>query len=130
MSTGRLLAPAFLRCNIAEWTATLPQNAGDPQGGLGSRLDTHRLFGRLRRNAVRSCRIRCASLDSCRPFPYFYRPSVMPSLATAKSYRVIGDGAVLARLERLGRNPRVFPYLVKAGFPPDQLTEACSWYVR
>jgi hypothetical protein len=54
----------------------------------------------------------------------------MPSLATAKSYRVIGDGAVLARLERLGRNPRVFPYLVKAGFPPDQLTEACSWYVR
>jgi hypothetical protein len=54
----------------------------------------------------------------------------MPSLAYAKSGRVLGDGAVLARLERLGRNPRVFPNLVKAGFPAEQLAEASTWYIR
>jgi hypothetical protein len=54
----------------------------------------------------------------------------MSSLAYSKPSRVIGDGAVLARLERLGRDPRVFPNLVKAGFPPEQLAEASTWYIR
>jgi len=54
----------------------------------------------------------------------------MTSVAYSKSGRVLGDGAVLARLERLGRNPRVFPNLVMAGFPPNQLAEASTWYIR
>jgi hypothetical protein len=54
----------------------------------------------------------------------------MNSLGIAKVGRVIGDGAVLARLERLGRHPRVFPNLVHAGFPPEQLVEARQWYIR
>ncbi|HEX7929052.1 MAG TPA: hypothetical protein VF678_15760, partial [bacterium] len=44
--------------------------------------------------------------------------------------RVYGDSAVLGRLERLGRNARVFPNLVKAGFPPGQLAQASQWFQR
>lgn len=44
--------------------------------------------------------------------------------------RVYGDSAVLGRLERLGRNARVFPNLVKAGFPPGQLMQASEWFMR
>jgi hypothetical protein len=44
--------------------------------------------------------------------------------------RIYGDSAVLGRLERLGRNPRVFPNLVRAGFPPQQLTQASQWFMR
>ena len=54
----------------------------------------------------------------------------MSSLALSKTARVIGDGAVLARLERLGKNPRIFANLVRAGFPPEQLNEASAWYIR
>jgi hypothetical protein len=44
--------------------------------------------------------------------------------------RVFGDSAVLGRLERLGRNSRVFPNLVKAGFHPGQLAQASQWFMR
>jgi hypothetical protein len=54
----------------------------------------------------------------------------MHSLALSRAGRVLGDGAVLARLERLGRNSRIFPNLVRAGFPPEQLSDACEWYIR
>lgn len=54
----------------------------------------------------------------------------MNSLGTFKGGRVIGDGAVLARMERLGRHPRVFPNLVRAGFPSEQLAEASQWFIR
>jgi hypothetical protein len=54
----------------------------------------------------------------------------MLSPGSGKSGRVIGDGAVLTRLERLGRELRVFPNLVRAGFPPQQLAEAREWFIR
>lgn len=54
----------------------------------------------------------------------------MISVGIPKVGRVIGDGAVLARLERLGRHSRIFPNLVRAGFPPEQLAEASQWYIR
>ncbi len=54
----------------------------------------------------------------------------MISLGYGRAGRVIGDGAVLARLERLGRERRVFPNLVRAGFPPEQLAEARGWFIR
>ncbi len=44
--------------------------------------------------------------------------------------RIYGDSAVLGRLERLGRDPRVFPNLVRAGFPPQQLAQAGQWFMR
>ncbi len=53
----------------------------------------------------------------------------MPSLDFHPFDRVLGDSAVLGRLERLGRNPRLFPNLVRVGFPPDQLSEARNWYI-
>lgn len=49
-----------------------------------------------------------------------------PKLTT----RVMGTDAVLARLKKLGEKPRVFPNLVAAGFPEDQLVECCGWYAR
>lgn len=44
--------------------------------------------------------------------------------------RVFGDEAVLTRMERLGRNARVFPNMVNAGFPPDQLYLASQWFAQ
>ena len=51
-------------------------------------------------------------------------------LNSARFLRVFGEEAVLARLERLGKNPRTFDNLVSAGFPPEQLAEARNWYLR
>lgn len=53
----------------------------------------------------------------------------MPAQTTAFT-RVFGNDAVLHRLERLGRDPRVFPNLVKAGFPGDQLAQASQWFAQ
>ncbi len=44
--------------------------------------------------------------------------------------RIFGDEAVLARLERLGKNPRTFPNLVSVGFPERQLHDARRWYLE
>ncbi|HUJ77089.1 MAG TPA: J domain-containing protein, partial [bacterium] len=56
--------------------------------------------------------------------------TVMSSLGIARTGRVLGDGAVLERLARLGREPRLFPNMIRAGFPPEQLAEARDWYIR
>ena len=44
--------------------------------------------------------------------------------------RIYGDTAVLQKLERLGRQPRLFANLVKAGFPERQLSDACQWFIQ
>jgi hypothetical protein len=49
---------------------------------------------------------------------------------TSSFTRVFGDQAVLSRLERLGRNPRIFPNLVRVGFFPDQLALASQWFAQ
>jgi hypothetical protein len=54
----------------------------------------------------------------------------MPALGAHVFSRVFGNEAVLVRLERLGRDSRIFPHLVKAGFPPRQLTEASRWFAE
>jgi len=54
----------------------------------------------------------------------------MTHAGTPRLDRVYGDNAILGRLERLGRERRVFPNLVKAGFPPQQLSEASQWFMR
>src|SRR5574341_203354 len=54
----------------------------------------------------------------------------MTLAAFSRMDRVYGDSAILGRLERLGRERRVFPNLVKAGFPPRQLSEASQWFMR
>lgn len=43
---------------------------------------------------------------------------------------VYGNEAVLSRLERLGRSPRIFPHLVRAGFPAPQLEVASRWFAE
>ena len=54
----------------------------------------------------------------------------MPALGQPQFTRVFGNGAVLSRLERLGRNPRVFPNLVDAGFPAQQLVAASQLFAQ
>jgi hypothetical protein len=54
----------------------------------------------------------------------------MSGLGTNSAGRVLGDSAVLERLERLGRQPRIFPNLTHAGFPPEQLSTAGAWFMR
>jgi hypothetical protein len=54
----------------------------------------------------------------------------MPALSQAHFTRVFGNEAVLSRLERLGRNPRVFANLVEAGFPPRQLVDARQLFAQ
>lgn len=48
----------------------------------------------------------------------------------ARFSRVFGDEAVLARLEKLGKNLRTFDNLVTAGFPARQLDEARRWHIQ
>lgn len=47
-----------------------------------------------------------------------------------KSFRVLGDDSVLHLLSRVGRYPRIYPNLVKAGFPDGQLNEARADFFR
>jgi hypothetical protein len=54
----------------------------------------------------------------------------MPALSQPNFSRVFGNEAVLSRLERLGRNPRVLPNLVEAGFPPRQLIDASQLFAQ
>jgi len=54
----------------------------------------------------------------------------MTLVAISRLDRVYGDNAILGRLERLGRERRVFANLIKAGFPPGQLSEASQWFMR
>ena len=54
----------------------------------------------------------------------------MPALSPANFTRVFGNEAVLSRLERLGRNPRILPNLVEAGFPAPQLIAAREGFAR
>ena len=54
----------------------------------------------------------------------------MPALNPSHFTRVFGDEAVLARLERLGRNARTFPNLVEAGFPAHQLRDASQLFAQ
>jgi hypothetical protein len=54
----------------------------------------------------------------------------MPALSQPNFTRVFGNQAVLSRLERLGRNPRVLPNLVEAGFPARQLVGASQLFAQ
>jgi hypothetical protein len=54
----------------------------------------------------------------------------MPALHAQPFSRVVGNEAVLSRLERLGRTPRLFPNLVEAGFPARQLDDARAWFAQ
>jgi len=54
----------------------------------------------------------------------------MPALSSAQFSRVFGNEAVLSRLERLGRNARVLPNLVEAGFPAQQLVRASQRFAQ
>ena len=49
----------------------------------------------------------------------------MSSIGSQLFTRVLGNDSVLHLLGRVGRESRTFSHLVHAGFPPDQLTEAC-----
>ncbi|HKI97558.1 MAG TPA: hypothetical protein VKB51_03685 [bacterium] len=54
----------------------------------------------------------------------------MPALSQPNFSRVFGNEAVLSRLERLGRNPRILPNMVEAGFPAHQLVDASQLYAQ
>jgi hypothetical protein len=56
--------------------------------------------------------------------------SPMTALSPVQFSRVFGNQAVLSRLERLGRNPRVLPNLVEAGFPARQLKDASQLFAQ